>query len=270
MRRGARTGSDVFVVRISRDMFDLSGKVAIVTGGSRGIGKAICHGLATFGAAVVAAGISPGNEDTARQIREAGGRAVYVPCDVSRPDQCRNAVSQALATFGRLDILVNNAGTATVDPAEAVTEEEWDRVIGVNLKGLFFMSQAAARVMIERRTGGRIINIGSIFGTVGSEIGASVYHASKGGVMILTRALACEWAKYGILVNTIGPGFIRTEKTRSIEDDPELYRLIRDRHALKRFGVPEEIVRAVIFFASDASTFVTGQNLYIDGGYTVW
>lgn len=270
MRRGARTGSDVFVVRISRDMFDLSGKVAIVTGGSRGIGKAICHGLATFGAAVVAAGISPGNEDTARQIREAGGRAVYVPCDVSRPDQCRNAVSQALATFGRLDILVNNAGTATVDPAEAVTEEEWDRVIGVNLKGLFFMSQAAARVMIERRTGGRIINIGSIFGTVGSEIGASVYHASKGGVMILTRALACEWAKYGILVNTIGPGFIRTEMTRSIEDDPELYRLIRDRHALKRFGVPEEIVGAVIFFASDASTFVTGQNLYIDGGYTVW
>ncbi|MDI7249148.1 MAG: SDR family oxidoreductase, partial [Bacillota bacterium] len=187
-----------------------------------------------------------------------------------KPDQCRNAVAQAVATFGRLDILVNNAGTATVDPAEAVTEEEWDRVIGVNLRGLFFMSQAAARVMIERKTGGRIVNIGSIFGTVGSEIGASVYHASKGGVMILTRALACEWAKYGILVNTIGPGFIRTEMTRSIEEDPELYRLIRDRHALKRFGVPEEIVGAVIFFASDASTFVTGQNLYIDGGYTVW
>ena len=257
-------------MHVSRDMFDLTGKVALVTGGSRGIGKAICHGLATFGAAVAVTGISPGNEDTARQIREAGGRAQYIPCDVSSPEQCRNAVAQTLASFGGLDILVNNAGVATVDPAEAVTEEEWDRVIGVNLRGLFFMSQAVARVMIERKTGGRIINVGSIFGTVGSEIGASVYHASKGGVMILTRALACEWAKYGILVNTIGPGFIKTEMTKSIEEAPELYRLLRDRHALKRFGVPEEIVGAVIFFASDGSTFVTGQNLYIDGGYTVW
>lgn len=257
-------------MEISRNVFDLTGKVALVTGGSRGIGKAICHGLATFGAAVAVAGISPRNEDTAREIRQRGGKAVYIPCDVSSPQQSRVAVAKAVETFGQLNILVNNAGVATVDPAEQVTEEEWDRVLAVNLRGLFFMSQAAARAMIKQKTGGRIINIGSIFGTVGSEIGASVYHASKGGIVILTRALACEWAKYGILVNAIGPGFIKTEMTKSIEEAPELYRLLRDRHALKRFGAPEEVVGAVVFFASEASGFVTGQNLYVDGGYTVW
>lgn len=257
-------------MKIDRSLFDLTGKVAIVTGGSRGIGKAICHGLAAFGASVAIAGVSPGNEKTAAEIRDSGGKAVYIPCDVSKPEDSRRAVARTVEGFGRLDVLVNNAGVATVDPAERVTEEEWDRVLGVNLKGLFFMSQAAANAMITLKSGGRIINIGSIYGTVGSEIGASVYHASKGGVLILTRALACEWAKYGILVNTVGPGFIKTEMTKSIEETPELYRLLRDRHALKRFGEPEEVVGAVIFFASEASRFVTGQNLYVDGGYTVW
>jgi len=257
-------------VEIPRNLFSLDGKVAIVTGGSRGIGKAICLGLSAFGAAVAITGISPENEKTVEEITGHGGKAIFIPCDVSVPEESRQAVAGTVETFGKLDILVNNAGVASVDPAEKVSEEEWDRVIGVNLRGLFFMSQAAAQVMIKQGKGGRIINIGSIFGITGSEIGASVYHAAKGGVMILTRALACEWAKYGILVNTIGPGFIKTEMTRSIEESPELYKLLRDRHALKRFGVPEEIVGAVVFFASDASTFVTGQNLYVDGGYTAW
>lgn len=257
-------------MRIDKSMFDLTGKAAVVTGGSKGIGKAICRGLASFGASVAIAGVSPKNEDTAEEIRASGGSAIYVPCDVSVPAQSRRAVEKAEEAFGRLDILVNNAGVATVDPAEKVTEEEWDRVLGVNLRGAFFMSRAAAEAMIRRKTGGRIINIGSIFGTVGSTIGVSVYHASKGGVLILTRALACEWAKYGILVNTVGPGFIRTEMTRAIEQDPKTYESLVERHALKRFGEPEEIVGAVIFFASEASSFVTGQNLYVDGGYTVW
>jgi NAD(P)-dependent dehydrogenase (short-subunit alcohol dehydrogenase family) len=251
-------------------MFDLSGKTAIVTGGSRGIGKASCLALAAFGADVVVTGVSDANQATADEINKTGGRSIFVRCDVSSVEQSRAAMGKAVAEFGRVDILVNNAGVAAVDPAEAVAEEEWDRVMSVNLRGLFFMSQAAARVMIERKKGGRIINIGSVFGTVGSEMGASVYHASKGGIVVLTRALACEWAKYGILVNAIGPGFIRTEMTKSIEESPELYQLLKDRHALKRFGTPDEVAGAVVFFASDASRFVTGQNLYVDGGYTAW
>jgi NAD(P)-dependent dehydrogenase (short-subunit alcohol dehydrogenase family) len=242
----------------------------MVTGGSRGIGKAACLALAAFGASVAVTGVSDRNEATVEEIGKSGGKAVYIPCDVSEVRQSRAAVRKTLETFGRLDILVNNAGIDGVDPAESVTEEEWDRVMAVNLRGLFFMSQAAAKAMIEGKRGGRIINIGSIFGTVGSEIGASVYHATKGGVVILTRALACEWAKYGILVNAIGPGFIKTEMTKSIQEAPELYQLLKDRHALKRFGTPSEVAGAVVFFASEASSFVTGQNLYVDGGYTAW
>lgn len=255
---------------VYRRMFDLAGKTAIVTGGSRGIGKAACKSLAAFGAKVVVAGISDGNQATADEIGKEGGQAIFVRCDVSRVDQSRETVRQALSRFGSVDILVNNAGIAAVDPAEVVTEEEWDRVMAVNLRGLFFMSQAAAKAMIEAKRGGRIINIGSVFGRVGSEMGASVYHATKGAIVVLTRALACEWAKYGILVNAIGPGFIKTEMTRSIEEAPDLYRLLEERHALKRFGMPDEIAGAIIYFASEASGFVTGQNLYVDGGYTAW
>lgn len=251
-------------------MFDLTGKTAIVTGGSRGIGKAACISLAAYGAKVVVTGVSDGNQATADEIRKTGGEAIFVRCDVSKPEQSETAVRKSVEAFGGVDILVNNAGVAAVDPAEDVTEEEWDRVMAVNLRGLFFMSQAAAKAMIQRKKGGRIINIGSIFGRVGSEMGASVYHASKGGIVVLTRALACEWAKYCILVNAIGPGFIKTEMTKSIEEAPELYNLLKDRHALKRFGTPDEIAGAIIYFASEASRFVTGQNLYVDGGYTAW
>lgn len=252
------------------DMFDLSGRVALVTGGSRGIGKAACIALAQYGADVVVTGISSGNQATVDEIIKMGRKSIFVKCDVSNPEDSKNAVATAVKEFGKLDILVNNAGTATVDPAEDTSVEEYDRVMAVNLRGLFFMCQAAGKAMIEAKRGGRIINIGSIFGRVGSEIGASVYHASKGGIVVLTRALACEWAKYGILVNAIGPGFIKTEMTKSIEESPELYRLLRDRHALKRFGTPEEVAGAVVYFASDASRFVTGQNLYVDGGFTAW
>lgn len=253
-----------------KNMFDLSGRVALVTGGSRGIGKAACLALAQYGADVVVTGISARNQKTVDEIIKMGRKSIFVKCDVSNPEDSKNAVTAAVKEFGRLDILVNNAGTGTVEPAEDTRVEEYDRVMAINLRGLFFMCQAAAKAMVEAKRGGRIINIGSIFGRVGSEIGASVYHASKGGIVVLTRALACEWAKYGILVNAIGPGFIKTEMTASIEQEPELYKLLRDRHALKRFGAPEEVAGAVVYFASDASTFVTGQNLYVDGGFTAW
>ncbi len=256
---------------INRQLFDLTGKVALVTGGSRGIGRAICFGLATFGADVSVVARSPKEgEDTVERVRALGRRAVFIPADVGKVDDCRRAVKETVKELGRLDILVNNAGVGAQSPAEAVTPEEWETIIGINLRGLFFLSQEAAKVMIDQGEGGRIINIASIFGIVGSELGASVYHASKGAVVNLTRALACEWAKHNILVNSIGPGFIVTDMTRAIQDEPYLAEVLEKRHALRRFGCPEECVGAVIFLASRASTFVTGENLFVDGGYTAW
>jgi len=255
---------------ISADLFKLDGRVAVVTGGSRGIGRAVAIGLATFGADVAVAGLSPKSEETVAEIKGLGRRGLFVKTDVADVQQSRAAVERVIGEFGKIDILVNNAGVGTAHPAEQVTPEEWDEVMAVNIRGLFFMTQAVGRHMIERGKGGRIINIGSIFGIVGSEIGASVYHASKGAVVVLTRALACEWAKYGILVNSIGPGFISTDMTRELEATPGLGELIKKRHALGRFGRPEEIVGAVVFLAGDGATFVTGQNVYVDGGYTAW
>lgn len=256
---------------INRQLFDLDGKVAVVTGGSRGIGRAICLGLATFGADVAVLARDPETgEEVARKVKDLGRRSVFIKTDVSDISQCRKAADETVSRLGKLDILVNNAGIGVQDPAEKVTPEEWDRVIGVNLRGLFFMAQAAAQYLIGQGRGGRIINIASIFGIVGSELGASVYHASKGAVVNLTRALACEWAKHNILVNCIGPGFIVTDMTKALQEMPEVAHVLEKRHALGRFGCPEEIVGAVIFLASRASTFVTGENLFVDGGYTAW
>jgi len=258
-------------LEINRGLFDLEGKVAAVTGGSRGIGRAVCLGLATFGADVAVLARDPvAGGEVVRKVQDLGRRAVFIKTDVSSIEQCRKAADETVSRLGGLDILVNNAGVGIQVPAEKVTPEEWDQVIGTNLRGLFFMSQAAARYMIGRGRGGRIINIASIFGIVGSELGASVYHASKGAVVNLTRALACEWAKYGILVNSIGPGFIVTDMTRALQETPALADVLAKRHALGRFGCPEEIVGAVVFLAGRASTFVTGENLFVDGGYTAW
>ncbi len=257
-------------MEVTSDLFRLDGRVALVTGGSRGIGRAVCLGLAKFGADVAVAGLSPETEDTVANIRSEGRKSLFVKTDVADVGQSQAAVRRVVSELGKIDILVNNAGVGVAHPAEQVTPEEWDAVMAVNIRGLFFMTQAVGRHMIERGQGGRIINIGSIFGIVGSEIGASVYHASKGSVVVLTRALACEWAKYGILVNSIGPGFIVTDMTRELEATPGLGDLIKKRHALGRFGRPEEIVGAVVFLAGTGSTFVTGQNLYVDGGYTAW
>ncbi len=255
---------------ISPEIFRLDGKVAVVTGGSRGIGKAIAIGLAKFGADVGVVGVSPETQQTIDSISALGRRGTFVKANVGVVPEVQGAIKKIHEAMGAIDILVNNAGVGAVAPAEDVSEVEWDETTGVNLKGLFFASQAAARIMIQQGTGGRIINIGSIFGLVGSELGASVYHASKGAVQNLTRALACEWAKYGILVNNIGPGFIATEMTRPLREQPVLAKALENRHALKRFGEPEEIVGAAVFLASPASSFVTGENLFVDGGYTAW
>lgn len=255
-------------MEIVPEMFRLDGKVAVVTGGSRGIGKAVALGLATFGADVGVVGVSPETQQTIDAVSALGRRGVFVKANVGSVAEVQGAIERVHEAMGAIDILVNNAGVGSVTPAVQVSEVEWEETMRVNLKGLFFASQAAARIMIQKGKGGRIINIGSIFGLVGSELGASVYHASKAAVQNLTRALACEWAKYGILVNNIGPGFIATEMTRPLREQPTLAKALESRHALKRFGEPEEIVGAVVFLASPASSFVTGENLFVDGGYT--
>lgn len=257
-------------ISINRDLFNLDGKVAIVTGGSRGIGKAAAKGLAVFGANVAILGRNPKTEETVSEIQAIGRKAIFIPTDIGDVAQSRAGVRRTVDEFGTVDILVNNAGIALMHPAEEISPEEWDSVMAVNLRGMFFAAQAVAQVLISQKKPGRIINIGSIFGIVGSEIGVSVYHATKGAIVNLTRALACEWARYGILVNCIGPGFIVTDMTQALREAPHLGEAIQNRHALKRFGKPEEIVGAVIFLASDASTFVTGENLFVDGGYTAW
>jgi NAD(P)-dependent dehydrogenase (short-subunit alcohol dehydrogenase family) len=269
------TGSQAFCDQpqfdINRNLFDLTGKVAVVTGGSRGIGASVCVGLATFGAdvAVLARDSVTGNE-IAQKVQALGTRGVFFSTDVGDISQCTRAIDRTVAELGRVDILVNNAGIGFTSAAEAVKPDEWEQVMAVNLRGLFFMSQAAAKQMIVQGEGGRIINVASIFGVVGSELGASVYHASKGAVVNLTRALACEWAKHNILVNSIGPGFIVTDMTAAIQQQPALADMLEHRHALGRFGCPEECVGAVVFLSSRASTFVTGENLFVDGGYTAW
>jgi 2-deoxy-D-gluconate 3-dehydrogenase len=257
-------------LEVTRNLFNLDGRVALVTGGSRGIGRAISLGLATFGADVAILGLSPKTEEVIDEIRRLGRRGLFVKGNVADVADSRRAVGQIAADLGKIDILVNNAGVGPTHPAAEVTPEEWDEVMGVNIRGLFFITQAVGKQMIKRGQGGRVINIGSIFGIVGSEIGASVYHAAKGSIVVLTRALACEWAKSGILVNSIGPGFITTDLTKELQTTPVLGDLIKNRHALGRFGRPEEIVGAVVLMAGDGATFITGQNLYVDGGYTAW
>lgn len=257
-------------MEVTRNLFNLDGRVALVTGGSRGIGRAISLGLAAFGADVAILGLSPKTEEVIDEISKLGARGLFIKGNVADIGESRRAVDRVVGELGKIDILINNAGVGTAHPAEQVTPDEWDEVMGVNVRGLFFITQAVGKHMIGRRQGGRVINIGSIFGIVGSEIGASVYHAAKGSIVVLTRALACEWAKYGILVNSIGPGFITTDMTKELQATPVLGDLIKNRHALGRFGRPEEIVGAAVLLAGDGATFITGQNLFVDGGYTAW
>jgi len=255
-------------MEIKRDLFDLTGRIAIVTGAASGLGEAISYGLATFGADVVAADMdAPGLSRVCGKIQEMGRKTMAVACDVRSAEEIRSMVAQCLEAFDRIDILVNNAGISRRALAEEMTREQWDEVLAVDLTGPFLCSQEVGRVMI-RQGGGRIINIASVAGIVGLKTGNANYCAAKGGLISMTRALALEWTKYNVLVNAIAPTHIRTPLIESLLGDPQRKAYFLGNVPLGRLGEVSEIVGPVVFLASDAATLVTGTVLCVDGGHT--
>lgn len=252
------------------DLFDLTGQVAIVVGGSGGIGRAQAIGLAQAGADVVVAArrIEP-LQEVVREIEALGRRAMAVSVDVVDEASVQGMVDKVLQEFPKIDILVNSHGIAIRKPAETFPIEEWQQVIDINVRGLFLCCQKVGQVMIRQRKG-KIINMSSVRGRYGLPANYTAYCASKGAVDTLTRTLACEWAKYNVLVNAIAPTIVETELTRPALSDPSFAQMMKSRIPLGRWALPEDIVGATIFFASRASDFITGQILYVDGGVTTW
>lgn len=249
------------------ERYRLDGKVAVITGGSRGIGRAIALGFAEAGADIVVASRKlPDLEVVAAEISSQGRRSLAVATHAGRKQDIENLVKRTMDEFGRIDILVNDAGT---NPAYGwlvdVEEGAWDATMGVNLKGYFLLSQAVAKIMIEQK-GGCILNLGSVASFQPSEM-MGVYSISKAGVVSLTQALALELGKYGIRVNAIAPGTTRTDMTRTLFEDRGFVEARAARTPLGSLGEPEDMVGAAIFLASDASRHVTGQTIVIDGGY---
>ncbi len=253
---------------VSPEVFSLSGKVALVTGGSRGIGKAIAVGLAKFGADVaVTSRKLPDLEEVAAEIKGLGRRSMAVATHVGRMDEINSLVLKVKDELGRIDILVNGAATnPTMDQAIDIEERAWDSIMNLNLKGLFFLSQAVARLMKEQG-GGKIINVASVAGITPDILPA--YSISKAGVIMATKVMAQQWAQYNIRVNAIAPGLIKTRFSETLWSNPDILQVVMTRTPLRRVGEPDEMVGAVIFLASDASSYVTGHVLVVDGGSAI-
>lgn len=255
----------------SRQLFDLSGRVALVTGGSIGLGRQVAQAFAEMGADVILCARKRERCDqAAKELQPLGVRTLALGCDVTNPDQVHEVVNRAISQFGRIDILVNNAGISWGAPFEDMRLADWHKVIETNLTGTFLFSQAVGKRMIERRNG-KIINMASVAGLGGAPaevVQATAYHASKGAVITLTKDLACKWAPHNIQVNAIAPGWFPThmsdwvithKKDRLLESIPA-----------GRFGGEDDLKGAAIFLASDASAYVTGHVLVVDGGQSAW
>ncbi|MEL7649124.1 MAG: glucose 1-dehydrogenase [Sedimentibacter sp.] len=248
--------------------FDLTGKVAIVTGSSTGLGRGMALALAHFGASVVVSSRHLDKcEEVVKEIEDMGKKAIAVKCDVKVRAEVENLVKQAVEKFGRLDIIVNNAGMGITKKVIEMTEEEWDEVYDTNVKGTFFGGAAAAKQMIEQGQGGRIINIASAGGLVGTK-NIAAYCSSKAAVVSLSKTEAMELGKYGITCNTICPGYVPTGINSKPLSIPKVYDQIVGRTALKRLGEIGEIAGVVVFLASDASSIVTGAYIAADMGTT--
>jgi len=245
---------------------DVKGKVAVVTGSSKGIGFGMAQGLAYYGADLV---IMSRNIDEAKaaaeEVKELGGNAIAVKCDVTKKEDVQNLVQVVMDEFGRIDILINNAGMNIRKPLVEYEEEEYDKVINTNLKGIFLMGQAVAKVMMEQKSG-KIINISSIFGGV-AMANQAAYASSKGGINQLTKVMAMELAPYNVNVNAIAPAYIKTPMTTGWLSDKERLNEILASTPIGRIGELGDLVGPAVFLSSDASSFITGHILYVDGGW---
>ncbi len=252
-----------------KNLFSLEGKTALVTGGGQGLGGAIAEGFAQFGADVSVVDL---NQDTADEvaatIHEIGRKAIAVHCDVSKEDQVTSTVERTIKELGKIDILAAVAGIGDRAMAEDMTMKQWNKVINVNLTGVWLFDQIVGKHMIERKIQGNIINMASIAGQVGIKTGNANYCASKGGVIALTRLLAVEWAKYNIRVNAIAPVQFKTPLVLPLLEKPETVKYFLDAIPLNRFGEMDEIVGPAVFLASQAAAMVTGITLNVDGGMT--
>lgn len=245
--------------------FNLSGRVAIVTGGGRGIGRAIALGLAKAGASVV---IASRTEEqiaaVAEEIRAAGGDAMPVVTDLTDGGQLERLADEAVKKYGRIDILVNNAARSFLRSLMDLREDGWDKVFDTNVKAVWLLSRAVARQMMEQKSG-RIINITTV-GAEKAELGMAAYGCSKAALKMLTRCMAREWALFGIQVNAVGPGLTRTDFSKPIWSNPDIEKHVTSLLPMGRIGEPEEIVPAVLFLASDEASYMTGHTIYVDGG----
>lgn len=247
------------------DLFRLDGKVAVVTGANTGLGQGMCVALAEAGAKVV--GVARRScDETAQKVQEAGGEFYFIKADLSSMEPVERIVKETVAHYGRMDILVNNAGIIKRDDAIDFTEEEWDSVIFINQKLAFFLSQAAARQYIAQGTGGKIINIASMLSYQGG-IRVPSYAASKAAILGMTKSMANEWAKYGINANAIAPGYMATNNTTALRQDEQRSEQILERIPAARWGTPQDMMGAVVFLASEASSYVNGFTLAVDGGW---
>jgi len=245
--------------------FSLAGKVAVVTGGTIGLGEAMAFGLAEAGADIAAVYYLDLPRDV-EKFERLGRRWLGVEADLSSIKPVNDIVKKVVDAYGHVDILVNNAGIIRRNKSIDFTEKDWDEVMDINLKTLFFLSQAVARQFLKQGTGGKIINIASMLSFQGGILVPS-YTASKSGVMGLTKLLACEWAAHGINVNAIAPGYMATRNTQAIQDDPVRSKQILERIPVGRWGKPDDLKGAVVFLASEASNYVQGHTLAVDGGW---
>lgn len=250
-------------------LFDLTGRVAIMTGAGRGLGRTMALALAAAGSDLALASRTTSELDSlVAEVEALGRRAIAVPTDVTSPEACEAMVATTIDQLGRLDVLVNNAGTNVRKSALEITPDEYDFVLQTNLKGYFNGARAAGRHFVDQGSG-KVINVSSILGSVALPNQAA-YASSKGAIDQLTKVLAIEWAEANVQVNGLAPTYFETDLTRPLYDDPERKAFIEDRTPMGRWGQPHELAGAVIFLAGDASNFITGQTILVDGGWTAW
>ena len=249
--------------------FELNDKVMLITGSGKGIGRGIALAAAQMGARVLLNSRTLADlEEVASEIHANGGEAEPVVFDVSKMDEVARGAQAAIDVWGRIDVLVNNAGTNRPKPALELSEEDWDAIYDLNLKGLFFLTQTLVKPMIARKNG-KIINISSTMGLVGGPL-RTAYSGSKGGVVLLTKGLAVEWAPHNVTVNAVAPAFTRTPLADVLLQRKEFYEDVVRRIPMGRVGEVDEVVGAVLFLASEAANWVTGQTIAVDGGWVAW